>query len=99
MLKEKVQISIYHVKCKLCGKKIEHPNKQECSKLLNQHLENDCPTMKKMKDWRKKGIYKEMMALLREQGLITDLKKILKHYSAKEICKALNVIELGEEIC
>lgn len=99
MLKEKKQLSIYKVKCKLCGTKIKHVNKEECSKLLNEHLENDCPTMKKMKEWEKKGIYKEMMALLREQGLVQDLKKILKHYKPEEIRKALETIELGEELC
>lgn len=93
---KKGTVTLYEVKCKLCGKKIRSTKKGGCGELLIQHIDNECEIAKAMKDWEKRGIYKEMMGFLREEGLDKDLKKLLKHYSIEEIRNALERLEIAD---
>ena len=90
---KKGTVTLYEVKCSLCGKKIRSAEEGECQKLLENHIDNECETAKVMRDWEKRGIGKEMMAYLREDGLTAKLKKLLKHYKFEEIKHALDLLE------
>ena len=92
---KKETVTIYQVKCSLCGQKIQSAEKDGCKELLSKHVDNECESVKTMRGWEKEGIFKEMMALLRLEGLNKHLKKLLKHYTIEEIKEALE--NLGEE--
>lgn len=96
MAKEKV--TIYEVKCSLCGQKIRGSTSAECKQRLSSHIDNDCKTASTMRDWKKQGIYKEMMSFIRGDQLTEKLKKLLKHYTVEEIKEALETIEITEAI-
>ena len=87
------RVTIYEVKCSLCKQKIKATSEEECRKRLSDHIDNECETAKTMRDWDKRGIYKEMMGFLREEALTKDLKKLLKHYSLDELKDALDKLE------
>lgn len=91
--KECTEIGIYQTTCKLCGKKIVGITKERAKENLIKHVDGDCVIAKQMKEWQNKGIYKNMMKILRLQGLEDDLKKLLKHYTKEEIERILNKIE------
>lgn len=94
---KKGTVTLYEVKCSLCGEKIRSPEKGGCRELLSSHIDNDCKTVKQMREWEKQGVCKEMMGLLRLQGLDKDLKKLLKHYSFEEIKDAIERLEIEAE--
>ncbi len=90
---EKGTVTLYEVKCKLCGEKIRSAEKGGCHELLVNHIDNECKIAKTMRAWEREGIYKEMMGFLRLDGLTEDLKKLLKHYKFEEIKHALEQLE------
>ncbi len=92
----KEQIVGYKVSCKLCGKKLTDISDEKLKKRLAEHIDNECKTAKEMKSWEEKGIFKEMMALLRIDQIRKDVKKLLKSYTATEIKEALEDIEIEE---
>ena len=92
----KEQIVGYKVSCKLCGKKLMDVSDEKLKKKLTKHVDNECKTAKDMKSWEEKGIFKEMMALLRKEAIHKDVKKLLKNYTAEEIRTALEDIEIEE---
>jgi len=71
-------------------------SKEEITKKLASHLDNECKTAKEMKSWEEKGIFKEMMALIRLDAIRTDVKKLLKNYTIEEIREALIDIEIED---
>lgn len=92
--KTEQKVTIYEVKCSLCGQKIRGVTDKECRERLSSHINNDCETAKTMRSWEKQGIYKEMTGFLRQDALIRKLKKLLKHYTIEEIKNGLESIEL-----
>ena len=89
----KLQVA-YKTSCTLCGKKLVSISKEKLHKNLVNHVDDECKTAKDMKSWEKKGIFKEMMALLRLEVIREDVKKLLKNYTIEEIREALIDIEL-----
>lgn len=91
--KEHTEIGIYQTTCKLCGEKIVGITKEKAKENIVKHVDNDCVTAKQMKEWQDKGIYRDMMKMLRLQGLDDELKKLLKkllkYYTKEEVEKAL----------
>lgn len=96
MKKEKVGIVAYKTSCSLCGRKFVSISKEKLNKELVKHIDNDCKTAKDMKSWEEKGIFKEMMAVIRLEIIRKDVKKLLKNYTIEEIRKALEDIEIDE---
>lgn len=94
MSKEKTSLIAYKTICSLCGKKFIGSSKEEIQKELVSHIDNECKTAKDMKSWEEKGIFKEMMALIRKDVIRKDVKKLLKNYTAEEIREALTDIEI-----
>lgn len=92
----KEQMIGYKVSCKLCSKKLIDVSDEKLKKKLVGHIDSECKTAKEMKSWEKKGIFKEMMALLRLGAIRKDIKKLLKNYTVEEIQKALVDIEIEE---
>lgn len=90
---KKGTVTLYEVKCSLCGQKIRSAEEGGCHELLIKHIDNECETAKTMRDWEKRGIYKEMMGFLREEALTKKLKKLLKHYKFDEIKHTLEQLE------
>ena len=90
----KEQIIGYKVSCTLCGKKLMDISDEKLKKKLTKHVDNECKTAKEMKSWEEKGIFKEMMALLRLDAIRKDVKKLLKNYTIEEIRKTLEAIEI-----
>lgn len=90
----KEQIVGYKVSCKLCGKKLIDVSDEKLKKKLTKHIDYECKTAKEMKSWEEKGIFKEMMALLRKEAIHNDVKKLLKSYTPIEIKEALEDIEI-----
>jgi len=93
----KQHIVVYETKCRLCGEKIQATTDEECRQRLCDHLDYKCKVANTMREWEKAGIYKEMVSLLSQEGLINDLKKLLKKHSIEEIRDVLEKIELEEE--
>ena len=89
----KQQVTIYEVKCSLCGQKIRDASEERCRERLSYHIDNECKIVKTMRDWDKQGIYKEMMGFLRQDELTGKLEKLLKHYSFDEVKDALEQLE------
>jgi len=96
MKKEKAIIVAYKTSCSLCGKKFVGVEKDKLSKEVVKHIDNECKTAKDMKSWEEKGIFKEMMAMIRQDQIRKDVKKLVKSYSIEEIRKALEDIEIDE---
>jgi len=90
------KITVYEVKCRLCGQKIRSISQDECEQKLSHHIDNECAIASTMRDWDKRGIYKEMMEYIAQEALIDELKKLLKHYTIEQIKEALENIELEE---
>jgi len=96
MKKEKAIIIAYKTSCSLCGKKFVGVDKNKLSKEVVKHIDNECKTAKDMKSWEEKGIFKEMMVMIRVDVIRKDVKKLLKSYTIEEIRKALEDIEIEE---
>ena len=88
------KLTIYHTKCKLCGKKITGMTEETCQKALISHIDNECEGAKQLREWSSAGIYLEMMKIIREDELVKRLQKILKDYTVEEIRQALDLVEL-----
>ena len=84
-----MSIKVWTTKCKLCGLKLLDADKSVLQSKLENHVDNECPTVKQMKQWQKDGTYKGMMIAFRAQGLEDELKKLLKHFKKEEIEEAL----------
>lgn len=89
-------VTIYEVKCSLCGQKIRSAEKNGCHELLVKHVDNECKIAQTMRDWEKQGIYKEMMGFVRKDALIAKLEKLLKHYSFEEVKEAFEGLEIDK---
>ena len=76
-MSDKVTVSIYKTKCKLCGKEFQG-TKEMLKKQISYHIDNYCEMAETYRDWEKKGIFKEMMTIYRRKGLEQDLKKLMK---------------------
>lgn len=92
----KQSVTIYEVKCRLCGDKIQAATDAECRQRLSDHIDHDCKVATSMRRWEKEGIYKEMVGFLSQEALIGGLKKLLKKHTIEELKKALEQIELEE---
>jgi len=92
----KEQIIGYKVSCTLCGKKLTDISDEKLKKKLVKHVDNECKAAKDMKSWEEKGIFNEMMKLIRLEAISKDIKKLLKKYTIEEIRNALLDIEIGE---
>ena len=90
---KKEPITLYEVKCRLCGQKIRSSEKSGCHKLLIKHVDNDCPIAKTMKDWEKQGIYKEMIGFLQEQEISKRVKELVGKYGFNKVKEALDELE------
>jgi len=96
MKKDKIGIVAYKTSCTLCGQKFVGIDKDKISKELVKHIDNECKTAKDMKSWEEKGIFNEMMAMIRIDAIRKDVKKLLKNYTIEEIRKALEDLEIEE---
>lgn len=52
---KKGTVTVYEVKCRLCGQKIRSSEKGGCHKLLIDHVDHNCSVLKTMRDWEKQG--------------------------------------------
>jgi len=93
-MKEKLVRIEYKVSCNLCGEKLTDVSKESLEKKLENHVDKECETVKQWKSWKKKGIYNQMMSIIRSDVIRKDVKKLLKNYSAEEIRKALEDLEI-----
>jgi len=48
IIEGKGTVTLYEVKCSLCGQKIRSPEKGGCQELLVKHVDNECKVASKM---------------------------------------------------
>ena len=87
---EKGTVTIYEVQCRLCKRKVRSPTKEGCHQTLINHVDNDCEIAKTMREWNKRGIYKEMMSVLHEEAIEKDVQKLVKKYGFDKVKKVLD---------
>ena len=86
-----VTIGVYEKPCPFCKKKVQGYTPEQFTANMGIHF-NGCKTTQTLLDWERRGIKKEMLAFLSEQGLERKLQKLIKEFGydmVKDILKQL----------
>ncbi len=89
----KVVVTLYKTKCRLCGHGLHGTSKEMVQKALGSHIDNDCPVASSMREWERKGIYKQMVAALQGQELSGKLAKLVKQFGFDQVKDELMKLE------